>query len=112
MHELSIATNIVNLIEEQRKEHGFERVSKIYLKIGEFSSVVPEALEFSFSIAAKGTVAEAAELVIEIIPLMLRCKTCGKEFHTEPYIFICPDCGNTDLEMLSGTELQIDSLEV
>lgn len=112
MHELSIATNIINVIEEQQREHGFERVSKIHLKIGEFSSVVPEALEFSFGIAARGTVAEGAELVIEIIPLMLRCRSCGEEFHSEPYIFVCPNCGGTELEMLSGTELQIDSIEV
>jgi hydrogenase nickel incorporation protein HypA/HybF len=112
MHELSIATNLVNLIEEQQAEHQFERVSKIHLKIGEFSSVVPEALEFSFEIASKGSVAENAELLIEIIPLVLKCTACNKEFHTEPYIFVCPDCGSTKTQMVSGSELQIESIEV
>ncbi len=112
MHELSIATNIVNLIEEKRREHNFEHVSKIILKIGEFSSVVPEALEFGFSIASKDSVAENAELVIQTVPLVLRCNTCNKEFPSEPYIFVCPYCESMDTDIVSGDELQIESIEV
>ena len=112
MHELSIATNIVNLIQEQQKEHGFDKVEKIHLKIGEFSSVVPEALEFGFSIASRGTAAEGAEIIIDIVPLILRCNVCNKDFQSEPYMFVCPNCGSHDTAIVSGDELHIESIEV
>ena len=112
MHELSLAMNMIQMIEEQRAVHGFEKVEKVHVSIGEFSSVVPEALEFSFSIASKGTSAEGAALIIRRVPLIMKCNSCSSEFQTEPYLFLCPDCGGTDLQMLSGNELQIESIEV
>lgn len=112
MHEFAIATNLLQIIEEQQRAYKFGKVEKIYLNIGEFSNVVPEALEFSFKIVAEGTVAAGAELVIKIVPLRLKCLTCKEEFHSEPYLFVCPKCGGGDLEILSGNELQIESIEV
>ena len=112
MHELSIATNLLQLIVEQQKEHQFNRVSRIHLVIGEFSTVVPEALEFSFEIVSQGTVAEGAEIVIRTLPLVLKCHACGSEFETEPYMFVCPQCGSTEVEIVSGNELNIESIEV
>lgn len=112
MHEFAIATNLLQIIEEQKRAYNFGKVEKIYLNIGEFSNVVPEALEFSFKIVAEGTVAAGAELVINIVPLRLKCLICKEEFHSEPYLFVCPKCGGGDLEILSGNELQIESIEV
>ena len=112
MHELSIATSIINLLIEQQAEHKFERVQRVNVNIGEFSSIVPDSLEFAFSIASKNTIAENAELVITVIPLILRCRTCNKEFHTEPYNFICPYCQSAETETVRGDELQIESIEV
>jgi hydrogenase nickel incorporation protein HypA/HybF len=103
---------MIKLIEEQKEEHGFDHVEKIHLSIGEFSSVVPEALEFGFQVVSQGTVAEGAELVIKKVPLIMKCEACNEEFHTEPYIFMCPKCEGTELEMVSGAELQIESIEV
>ncbi len=112
MHELSIATNLIQLIEQEQRRHGFEHVARINLKVGHFSSVVPEALQMAFEIASKGTVAEDAELVIEDVPLVLKCNKCGKEFQAEPFLFVCPECNSSDVEILTGNELHIESIEV
>ena len=112
MHELSLAQSMIKLIEEQQQQNNFDKVIKVNCAIGEFSSVVPEALEFGFKVASEGTVAQGAELVIKKVPLILKCRGCGNEFHSEPYIFVCTQCGSTDTEMISGSELQIESIEV
>jgi len=41
-----------------------------------------------------------------------RCQKCGKEFHIDHYDFFCPECSDGVLELISGRELQVESLEV
>jgi hydrogenase nickel incorporation protein HypA/HybF len=68
MHELSIAAALLETIEEERGRHGFERVVRVRLRIGQYSNVVPEALVFGFEALAEGTVAAGAVLDFEDVP--------------------------------------------
>ena len=43
------------------------------------SGVVKEALLFSYDLACEGTLLEGSSLVIEEIPVMVHCPTCGIE---------------------------------
>lgn len=85
---------------------------KINLKISEIMSIVPECVNFYFNVLSKGTIAENAKLEIELIPTMGKCMSCKKEFLVEDLAFICPDCLSRDVEMISGRELTIVSMEV
>ncbi len=68
MHELSIACSIVEAVEEEIRNHRSAAVSSITVRIGEFSGVVPEALEFAWQPATEGTRAAGALLRIETVP--------------------------------------------
>ena len=57
MHELALTEGIISIVESEKKKHGFERVSEISLKLGEYSGVIPECMEEFFPIASKGTAA-------------------------------------------------------
>ena len=62
MHELAIATSVVDAVCARA---GDRRVHVVTLRIGALTAVVPDALRFSFELAAEGTVASAARLAIE-----------------------------------------------
>ena len=51
MHELALTEGIISIVESEKKKHGFERVSEISLKLGEYSGVIPECMEEFFPIA-------------------------------------------------------------
>lgn len=112
MHEMSIARNLLEVIERYAPANGSARVKVVRLRIGELAGVVPESLRFCFEVASEGTVAHGAELVIETVPLIGRCRTCGVAFHVEGYVFICPHCGSPRVELISGNELDVVELEV
>ena len=40
----------------------------------------------------------------------MRCRVCGNDFEVQENIFLCP-CGSSDLEIISGKELFIKSIE-
>ena len=111
MHELSLAQNIIEIITDELSENGLTRVGTIKLKVGEISQVMPDSLRFGFECLIRDTRLAGAKLVIETVPARGRCMTCGKEFIIENWGFICPECGNTDIVVLSGKELEIVEFE-
>jgi len=112
MHELSIAQSIVEIAEAKAREQNYGCIQTIKIRLGEFTTIVPEALEFAFEAARRETLAENARLEIERVPMVVRCVTCGSV--TDPVrevCLICPYCG-LPLEIVSGEELQVEYIEV
>ncbi len=113
MHEMGIATEIVRIvIESIPKDMTDAKVARINIKIGQLSAVVPKSLCFCFDIIAKQTPAEGAELNIQEIPVSARCNDCANSWEITGPVFSCPQCSSGSIEMLSGRELDIDSIEL
>ena len=112
MHELSLAEAINKTIVELCQRSRWIRVRHVVLKIGHMRQIDPEVLSFAFNIVANGTVTDGAELSILELPIVFKCHTCGKETSGEGATFMCLNCGSTDVELLSGMELTIESMEV
>ena len=68
MHELSIATNIVDIACEEAERQGDLRVHAVYLNLGALSGVVKDALLFSWDLACEGTCIAGARLAIRDTP--------------------------------------------
>jgi hydrogenase nickel incorporation protein HypA/HybF len=113
MHELSIALSMIELASEEATRHGASRVSALYLKLGELSGVVKEALTFSFEIACEGTRLEGCELVIEAVPVVIHCAHCHADARVENIQDLrCPRCGDLAAAIIQGRELELASLEL
>ncbi len=112
MHELGIAEDILKRILEVAKERNAEKVSKAKIKLGEIHMAGSEEIEFAFDVISRGTIADGAKLIIEIIPLRARCGRCGRDFTEKMVRLDCPACGGTNLEVISGKELDVTQIEV
>ncbi|MFD7081711.1 hydrogenase maturation nickel metallochaperone HypA [Streptomyces sp. NPDC059918] len=112
MHEMSIAMAVVGQVEEAAEAGGASTVTSVRLQVGELAGVVPDALAFCFELACAGTVLEGAELVTESVAARAHCRSCTGEWAVGmPPRLVCPGCGRaTDVELLTGRELQILSV--
>jgi hydrogenase nickel incorporation protein HypA/HybF len=108
MHELAIAESVVDVV---RARTGGREVSVVRVRIGQLAGVVPDALSFCFELAAAGTELERATLELEVLAGTARCRTCDREFSLEDAFLLCR-CGSADVELLSGRELTVQSVEV
>jgi hydrogenase nickel incorporation protein HypA/HybF len=88
------------------------RVERVNLKIGRLAAVVPDSLRFCFEIAVKDTPLDRAELHIEEIPVVARCNDCNAEWTITGPVFVCEKCKSGSIELLSGQELDIVSIEI
>jgi hydrogenase nickel incorporation protein HypA/HybF len=112
MHELSIAMSIVDAVLEEAQQRAV-RVSAVHLRLGALSSVVKDALLFSYEIACQGTLLEGSHLIVEDVPVVVFCPQCN-ERRTLPSVqlFACPECGAPTGNIVQGKELEVFALEV
>ena len=111
MHELSIAQNIVAAVLETARQHGVRRITKVHVEIGPLSGVVEESLLFCFPMALDGSGFENIELCIEKRGLRILCRGCQEESDLAEVVLQCPLCGGQEVEILTGRDLIIKSLE-
>lgn len=111
MHEWTIADNLIRLVREAGRREGLAAVSEVYVKVGVLRQVIPETLRTAFARLIGETEFAGAELVIEEVPLAVRCRDCGANAAGDDLAFTCGRCGGIDLEILAGDELYLDCLE-
>ncbi|MEA2145477.1 MAG: hydrogenase nickel incorporation protein HypA/HybF [Solirubrobacteraceae bacterium] len=109
MHELSLASAIVNTA---AKHAGGCPVAVVSLRVGKLRQVVPDTLEFYFEFVARDSVCEGARLEQEVIDAVLRCRPCAYEWAIEIPAFRCPVCGGSDVEIASGDEFEVESIQI
>ena len=113
MHEMGVAMQIIEIATASIPEElAGARVEKVKLKVGKMAAIVPSSLSFCFEVATKDTELEGAELVIEEVPVRLRCTDCDHQWQIEKPAFNCPQCDSGAVEMLTGRELDIDAIEI
>lgn len=112
MHELSVAQDILDIIRRNVSPSELENVRVVTLKVGEQAGIVSDSLEFSFRALTMETPLARAQLSILRIPYRLHCNTCNEILDSPFGLGICPKCSGTQTTVVSGTELQVATIDV
>ena len=112
MHEVSIMTEALRLALDAAKSAKATRVSKLRLRIGSLSGVVPASIRFAFDVVCQGTMAEGATLEIDLVHAACWCATCQAEFACENFFNECPRCHDVSGELRRGREMEIADVEI
>ena len=112
MHELALASNMIEIVQQYARENGPGRVRSISIRLGQLSAM-SRALHFCFGAASRGTLCEGATLRIEEIPLTVWCRNCnGNKSPIGQYSFRCMDCGMPTPKIVTGKEMELVSIEL
>jgi hydrogenase nickel incorporation protein HypA/HybF len=111
MHELSIATNVVEIVEENMRAYPKALVNSVTLQVGTHSGIEVEALKFCFPIACEDTPVAGAKLKLEIIPLKVSCTECGARDKETQGLF-CPVCQSPQVEVTAGKDMIVASIDL
>ena len=115
MHELPLVRNLLTLILDRAEEAEAEQGVAIELSVGELCDAQPDWIGRYFRLAAKGTIAEDAELRFSVSEARSACSACGREFRpslgTRARIR-CPFCGSDECGLSGGMDYRINSMEV
>lgn len=113
MHEMGIAMQVAEIAEASIPEHmKGSKVESVNLRVGKLAAVVPESLRFCFEIITKDTGLAGSVLNIQKIPVTAVCRNCDTVWDIDEPFFTCKKCGSGSIEILSGRELEISSIEI
>ena len=112
MHEFAVCQDMLQQIEAIASEQQATAVDMVTVRIGPLSGIEPHLLTQAFPLAAAGTVADKAELIVEALPIKVKCESCGAETEAKPNRLICGQCGDYHTQLLSGDEMLLASLEL
>jgi hydrogenase nickel incorporation protein HypA/HybF len=112
MHELALARSLTDMVDEYAAQQGVARIKQINIRLGELSAMT-RALHFCFGSASQGTSCENAILNIEEVPLTVFCSVCDEiKTPNGRYNFRCPDCGRSTPNVVTGREMELNSIEL
>lgn len=109
MHELSICAAIADTVAARADGRS---IRSVRLQIGHFRQVVPDSLQFYWGIHTDGSALEGCELVVDYIPVEIRCRDCERTTTLTDPILLCGGCDGADVEMIRGEEFMIESIEL
>ncbi|WP_163193182.1 hydrogenase maturation nickel metallochaperone HypA [Clostridium thermarum] len=113
MHELPVTQSIIRIAREEAEKHKVNKVLEIRIAVGELTGLMPNCIQHYFDIASRGTVVEGAKLIINKVPVAVRCNNCNSESEIDKSkSYGCPVCGHSDIKIIRGNEFLIQSLEV
>ena len=114
MHELPIINNILKIVLKHAEDHKVKKVVAVHLQVGELSDLEDKWMQQYFDYLSKKSVADGARLVIERIPVKMKCSDCGVSYAVnikEDQSISCPKCESIKNIMISGREYFIKNLE-
>jgi hydrogenase nickel incorporation protein HypA/HybF len=112
LHELSIASALVELASMAVRSAGARKVIAVHLRMGVLSAISVDSLRFCYDVVTENTLLAGSRLVVNVLPIRLHCSKCDRESEIlDLQRLECPTCKTPNTDIRQGCELEIDSIE-
>ncbi|BDZ67989.1 hydrogenase maturation nickel metallochaperone HypA [Methanobacterium ferruginis] len=119
MHELSMAEAIVETVLDVAKKNDAQEIVEVTIEVGKLTMLNPEQVRFLLGVLAEDTLLEDAEIIIEEVPVEIKCRNCeftglantdGSDHYLA--IVLCPKCDERNVEILKGRECNVKTIKI
>ncbi len=93
MHELSLATHVLQIVEAAAARESFQRVRSLHLSVPCLAGVEIEAFRFALESLAPETVLDSASIIIDEPASRGHCLDCDASIDISAHEDPCPLCG-------------------
>ena len=110
MHEMSMATELLEQVLDHASKNAAVIVEKVEVECGIQRMVVLEALYLAWKAVVEDTIAAGSELILTEKPVKAQCNLCNNVFAPEIDDYLCPRCEQADVELIEGNDILLTSL--
>lgn len=109
MHELSLATQIIEAVSAELRQMNGVHAQRLRVRVGELSGLNPENLRFCLEAARDGTPLGQAEIDVERVRAKARCVACGEVEYSGDFglPFVCPRCAGPVSGFIGGRGIEV-----
>jgi len=108
MHELGLATELKNLIEEKREN---QPVKGVEIEVGLLSGADRHSFDFCTQAVLQASFGKELKINITYIKAEARCH-CGHQYDIKDILMPCPSCKKYERDIISGTDIRLKSIEI
>ena len=112
MDERELTNYLLAIVDQTAYRLAARRILGVHLAIGGRRKFDYQALQITFHDAARGTVAEDAQLFVNVLPVRHHCQNCGHDFDATCSECACPECGHPHTKMIGGEEVRLLDLDL
>lgn len=113
MHEITLCQNAVEIMQQFGQRNNARKITAVWMEIGAFSCVEPEALNFCFELACRETLAQGCVLHLDTPAAESWCRDCQQNVPLfTPHVLICPQCGGRNLRVIADDGMKIKRIEI
>jgi hydrogenase nickel incorporation protein HypA/HybF len=113
MHELTLLFGVAEQVEKVTEENGIDHIDAVVLDIGDLTAVIPEFMMDGYQVISdEYDFLRGSELIINRIKGIARCSDCGEDYYVVENEGICPECGSSKKDILTGKEFLIREVRV
>jgi hydrogenase nickel incorporation protein HypA/HybF len=114
MHEFSLCEGIVSGVRQELEkiEQKPARLLKTRIVVGGLHQIVEDTLVFAYEVLTRDTPMKGSVLEILKKAVTCKCRDCAWSGEIIQPLFRCGVCTSGNVEIISGNELYIESLEV
>lgn len=99
MHSLAMAQDILKAVLVEAEKNNIQRIKAINVRMEDEHFTESDSLQFCLEAVTKGTVAEGAQIDIDLVERTAECPQCALVFPFDHHFPICPRCGNRNLKL-------------
>ncbi len=112
MHELSLATEVIELVQREATKNNVSSILEIQIEVGYLSGVEADAFQSALELIVKDTILENTALHIIRTTGKGRCNSCNVEFEMKNRLDVCPECHCYPSMIMDGEEFRVVSILV
>ncbi len=112
MHELPFTQSLLELALRHAQQAHAQRITDLYIVLGELSSFVDDSIQFYWDTIAEGTIAQGARLHFRRVPAELQCMACFTKYTPQQGELLCPNCGSVGAKILAGEECFLEAIDI
>ena len=112
MDEFAVGRALVEQGERVARDNAARRILSITVSVGPLSGIEASLLEHAYPLAAAGTVAEEARLVVMTVPVRVRCRSCRAETEAASNRLLCGSCNDWHVDVIAGEEMLLQRVEI
>lgn len=111
MHELSVTENILRIALRHAEEAHAEKITNVYLVVGDLSSIVNDSVQFYWEFISEDTIAEQAVLHFRRIQTEMKCLDCEHVYNPQNDLG-CPNCTSANVQIVAGEEFYVEAIDI
>ena len=113
MHELAMANQIVEIVEQAARDYGTQQVLSADITVGKLMGVEVDNLLFALdAIKSQFNTTVETSFHVDEESIQVQCDDCSMITKLEEWVFACGQCGSRKVQVVAGESMTVWEIEI